>query len=55
MNENKTSTVTWKRTSSGSSDPKNYYFQQTGDKLTVEKFFQTTTMSTMLTFKKVDQ
>lgn len=31
-----------------------YYFKQYGDKLTIEKFFDTTTAGTMLTFKKLD-
>lgn len=30
-----------------------YDFKQTGDKLTIEKFFETTTSGTMLTFKKI--
>jgi hypothetical protein len=31
-----------------------YYFKQSGDKLTIEKFFDTTTSGTMLTFKKLN-
>jgi hypothetical protein len=32
----------------------NYYFQQMGDRLTIEKFFDTSTSGTLLTFKKIN-
>lgn len=41
-------------TLSSSSNFNDYYFKQTGDKLTIEKFFDTTTSGTMLTFKKIN-
>jgi hypothetical protein len=41
-------------TLSSNSNPKDYYFKQTGDKLVIEKFFDTTTSGTILTFKKIN-
>ena len=41
-------------TLSSNSNFKAYYFKQTGDKLTIEKFFDATTTGTMLTFKKIN-
>jgi hypothetical protein len=41
-------------TLSASSVFNNYYFRQTGDKLSIEKFFESTTTGTMLTFQKID-
>jgi hypothetical protein len=39
---------------SGSSNSNDYYFKQMGDKLIIEKFFDTITPGTMLTFKKLN-
>ena len=41
-------------TLSSNSNFNDYYFKQSGDKLTIEKFFDTTTSGTMLTFKKLN-
>ena len=39
---------------SNSSNFNDYYFKQSGDKLSIENFFDTTTSGTILTFKKID-
>jgi hypothetical protein len=46
-------TISLRWTLSSNSNFNNYYFKQTGDRLTIEKFFDTTTPGTMLTFKKL--
>jgi len=42
----------WTLSSNGSFNE--YYLKQSGDKLTIEKFFDPSTSGTMLTFKKLD-
>lgn len=41
-------------TLSSNSSFNDYYFKQSGDKLTIEKFFDTTTSGTMLIFAKIN-
>jgi hypothetical protein len=47
-------TISLRWTLSSNSNFNDYYFKQTGDRLTIEKFFDTTTPGTMLTFKKLN-
>ena|SRR5688500_9717593 len=47
-------TISLRWTLSSNSNFNDYYFKQTGDRLTIERFFDTTTPSTMLTFKKLN-
>jgi hypothetical protein len=47
-------TISLRWTLSSSSNFNDYYFRQTGDRLTIEKFFDTTTPDTILTFKKLN-
>ena len=49
-----TDTISLRWVASSNLNFKKYYFKQSGGKLTIEKFFDTTTTGTMLTFKKIN-
>jgi hypothetical protein len=49
-----TDTISLRWVASSSLKFNRYYFKKTGDKITIEKFFDTNTRGTMLTFKRIN-
>ena len=49
-----TDTISLRWVASSNFNFKKYYFNKTGTKITIEKFFDTNTRGTLLTFKKIN-